>query len=117
METLEAGHFVVGRVRLLQQVLSSCVLQITYLSICTLLHRWLILSVMNDARASPSTWSSVPEFDALVALGPKVIPLVLGKMVADSTDAAPAYLCTSRAHGALLHPARPSFFSPALLRA
>ncbi|KAK4248342.1 hypothetical protein C7999DRAFT_40482 [Corynascus novoguineensis] len=42
--------------------------------------------------SDPSTWSSVAEFDALVALGPKAIPLVLWKLAMNLEDVTAIYL-------------------------
>jgi hypothetical protein len=42
---------------------------------------------------SPSTWSSVPEFDALLALGPKAVPLALRHLSLAEGDATAVFLC------------------------
>ena len=44
---------------------------------------------------SPSTWSSVPSFTALTALGPKIIPLVVYQLALNPTDKTAVHLCTS----------------------
>ncbi|KAL2132005.1 hypothetical protein VTI74DRAFT_4311 [Chaetomium olivicolor] len=46
----------------------------------------------HHAISSSSTSSSVPLFDALVALGPKIIPFVVYKLALDSEDAAAVQL-------------------------
>lgn len=42
---------------------------------------------------SSSHWSTVAEFNALKALGPKAVPLVLWRLVLDQEDTTAVYLC------------------------
>ncbi|KAK4182322.1 hypothetical protein QBC35DRAFT_548358 [Podospora australis] len=48
--------------------------------------KWSAWRNATSTSSDPSTWSAVPEFRPLIALGPKIVPLVLAKM--DGSDAA-----------------------------
>jgi hypothetical protein len=58
---------------------------------------------------SPSTWSLVPSFTALTALGSKIIPLVVYQLALNENDDTAVHLCTS---SPLLYLSRPSISLP-----
>ncbi|KAK3374552.1 hypothetical protein B0H63DRAFT_480472 [Podospora didyma] len=49
---------------------------------------------ISAESSNPSDWSSLPSFDALLALGPKIIPLVVYKVILKPEDATAIYLYT-----------------------
>jgi hypothetical protein len=56
--------------------------------------KWQSWQQAISSSSSPSDWSSVAEFDALAALGPKIVPLVVYNLALKSDDSTAVYLCT-----------------------